>query len=91
MGYSPWGRKDLDMTERLTHTHDSSILSFLSNLHTIFHVVVPIYSSTSSVQGFPFSLNTGQHLLFVLFWGDSHSDSCEVMSHGDFGLYFHDD
>ena len=20
-GYSPWGRKELDMTERLTHTH----------------------------------------------------------------------
>ena len=21
MGYSPWGCKELDMTERLTHTH----------------------------------------------------------------------
>ena len=21
MGYSPWGRKELDKTERLTHTH----------------------------------------------------------------------
>ena len=21
MGYSPWGPKELDMTERLTHTH----------------------------------------------------------------------
>ena len=21
MGYSPWGRKESDMTERLTHTH----------------------------------------------------------------------
>ena len=21
MGYSPWGRKELDTTERLTHTH----------------------------------------------------------------------
>ena len=68
MCYSLWGHKDSDKTVRLTHTHGSSILSFLSNLHTIFHVVVPIYSPTNSAQGFPLSPNPGQHLLFVLFW-----------------------
>ena len=68
VGYSPWGHKDSEKTVRLTHTHGSSILSFLSNLHTIFHVVVPIYSPTNSAQGFPLSPNPGQHLLFGLFW-----------------------
>ena len=23
VGYSPWGRKELDMTEQLTHTHNT--------------------------------------------------------------------
>ena len=26
-GYSPWGRKKLDTTEQLTHTHNLSLIS----------------------------------------------------------------
>ena len=32
----------------------SSILKFLRHLHTVFHVVIPIYNLTNSAQGFPF-------------------------------------
>ena len=43
-------------------------------------VATPIYISTNSVRGFPFSPHPHHSLLFVSF-DDSHSDRCEVISH----------
>ena len=37
MGYSPWGLKELDMTERLTHTH-FSISSLISPWNGLVHL-----------------------------------------------------
>ena len=34
-GYSPWGRKELDTTERLTHTHVNRYL--LNNISSVLH------------------------------------------------------
>ena len=34
--------------------YDSSIFSFLRNLHTILIVAIPIYSPTTNVEGFSF-------------------------------------
>ena len=37
VGCSPWGYKELDMTERKRTAHSSSIFNFLRNFHTSFH------------------------------------------------------
>ena len=42
-------------------------------------MAIPIYIPTNSVQGFPFSAHPHHSLLFV-FFDDSHSDRCEVIS-----------
>ena len=39
VGYSPWGRKESDTTERVTHTHICYILDFI-------YVIVCIYIHT---------------------------------------------
>ena len=49
-------------------------------------VAAPIYIPTSSAQEFAFH----QHLLFV-FFDDSRSGKCEVISHCGFDLHFPDD
>ena len=35
-GYSPWGRKMLDMTEQLTHTHTHTPVEYGQELWTEF-------------------------------------------------------
>ena len=37
MEYSPWGRKELDTTERLTHTHFGSLLG---NCRFLWNVII---------------------------------------------------
>ena len=38
MGYSPWGHKELDTTERLTHTHTHTYVVSLSQVKRIVQI-----------------------------------------------------
>ena len=52
-------------------------------------MAAPVYISTNSLQGFQF-----RHILanicYLLFFDDSHSNKCKMVSHG-FNLHFLDD
>ena len=53
-------------------------------------VAAPIYIPTYSVQEFPILTSLPTFVICVLF-DDSHSDSCELISHCGFGLHFSDE
>ena len=63
-------------------SYTGSSLKFLRNLHTIFHG-----SCIKCVQGFPFLYILMNNKLFVVSFGDSHSDRCKVISHCGFDVY----
>ena len=53
-------------------------------------VAVPVFIPTNSAQGFPF-LHILTHTCVPCLFDTSHSNRCEVISHGAFDLHFSDD
>ena len=59
---SPWGCKELDMTEQLKNNNSGFIPKSLINLHKFSIVNVSVCIPTNSVRGFPFL-----HTLFIIY------------------------
>ena len=66
-----------------------STFNFLRDLHTEFHMAVPIFIPISNVQEFPF-LHILENFVNFLLFSNSHPDRCEVISYG-FDLPFPDE
>ena len=79
VGYSPWGCKELDMTEH-ARVHGNSVFPLLRTT-----CLATFYITTSSAWGFQFFPHFYQHLLSDFY---SHFGEYKLVSHCGFGLHF---
>ena len=68
-------------------SYGSFIPSFLRNSHTVLHSGCINLHSHKQWKRLPFSPHP-PHLLFEDFFGNGHSNQCEIIPNCSFGLHF---